>query len=242
MTPSIEAPKTPPPVPPPVPGNADLRHYPDMPLEVARLRDSGIVLADAEVFRGAVLLWCASWHQVPAGSLADDDAALCRMVGLGRDLRTWRRIRDGALRGWARFADGRLYHRVVCEKVVAGLNSTANYEWGKACARVRKENLRRRKAKMEMLAMPEKPKELVLAWPVPVTEREPEVAAHVPEREFLSERKGKDYFPRGVVDGRPPGTETYQVEGVVHGLPDGAGHDGVHELLGKAVASARMPA
>ena len=38
--------------PPPVPADADLTHYDDMPLEVRRLRDSGIAgVADAEVFR-----------------------------------------------------------------------------------------------------------------------------------------------------------------------------------------------
>lgn len=228
---------------PPVPVDADLRHYPDMPLEVARLRDSGIALADAEVFRCAVLLWCASWHQVPAGSLADDDVELCSLVGLGRDLRTWRKVRNAALRGWHLFADGRLYHPVVCEKVIAGLNSTANYEWGKACGRVRKENLRRRKARMDVLAMPEKPAELFLLWPVPVTEREPKVEVRVPEREFSPERKGMESFPQGVMDGRPEGTgnDSLQSAASAEG-PDGppARHD-VRALVSRVVASMRMP-
>lgn len=228
--------------PPPVPVDADLRHYPEMPLEVARLRDSGIVLADAEAFRCAVLLWCSSWHQVPAGSLPNDDAELCRLVGLGRDLRTWRKIKNATLRGWELFADGRLYHRVVCEKVIAGLNSTAVYEWGKACARVRKENLRRRKAKMEPLPTPEKPEPLVMAWPVPVTEREPDAAVRVPEREFSSERKGKDYFPRGVVDGRPLGTGTEQSSDATSGEgADGPpARDNVRTIMSKLAVGARM--
>ena len=115
---------------PPVPADADLTHYDDMPLEVRRLRDSGIAgVADAEVFRCAVLLWCVAWHQVPAGSLPDEDADLCRLVGLGRDLKTWGRIKKGVMRGWRRFDDGLLYHPVVTEKVIDGWNSTRLNRW-----------------------------------------------------------------------------------------------------------------
>ena len=81
---------------------------------------------------------------------------------------------------------------------------------------------------------------LVLAWPVPVTEREPEVAVRVPEREFRSERKGKDYFPKGVMDGRPLGTGNDSLPVTAHGRPEGAARDDVQELLGKAVVSVRI--
>lgn len=222
---------------PPVPADADLRHYPDMPLEVARLRDCSIVLADAEVFRCAMLLWCASWHQVPAGSLADDDAELCRMVGLGRDLRTWRRIRDAALRGWEPFSDGRLYHRTVCEKVIEGLNSTALYRWGKACGRTRKENFRRRKARLDVLPTPDRPQPHVLAWPVAVT-----------EREFSPERKGKESFPMGTVNGCPSGTgnDHLAVAASAEGLDGLPPRDGmqseVQTAIAKLAAGARLPA
>lgn len=230
--------------PPPVPTGADLRHYPEMPLEVARLRDSGIAMADGEAFRCAVLLWCAAWHQVPAGSLPDDDAELCRLVGLGRDLKTWRKVRNATLRGWELFADGRLYHRVVCEKVIAGLNSTAVYEWGKACARVRKENLRRRKSKMDPMPTPERPEPLALVWPVPVMEREPDNPVRVPEREFSSERKGKDYFPRGVVNGRPLGTgnEQESVAASGEGADGPPARDNVRAIMSRLAVAARMPA
>lgn len=217
---------------PPVPGDADLRHYPDMPLEVARLRDSGIVLADAEVFRCAVLLWCASWHQVPAGSLADGDVELCRMVGLGRDLRTWRRIRNAALRGWEPFSDGRLYHRVVCEKVIEGLNSTAQYRWSKACARTRKENFKRRKSKQDVLPMPARPVPHVLMWPAPVM-----------ERGFSPERKGGESFPMSVVDGHPMGTgnDHLSVTASSEGPEGPPARDDVQTLVAKLAAGARLP-
>lgn len=152
--------------PPPVPADADLTHYDDMPLVVRRLRDSGISgEPNAEVFRCAVLLWCVAWHQLPAGSLPDNDEELCRLVGLGRDMKTWRKVRSGALRGWRRFADGRLYHKVVAEKVMEGWNRTRIKNWGLACDRQRKENKAREERREPKLPMPEKPVGIPLAWP-----------------------------------------------------------------------------
>ncbi|HEY8749944.1 MAG TPA: hypothetical protein VIM11_18315 [Tepidisphaeraceae bacterium] len=88
-----------------------------MPLDVVRLRDSQIVDIDAEAFRAAVLAWCVAWHQRPAASLPDDDATLCRLLGYGRNVKAWLRIREaGALRGFVKCSDGRLYHAVVAEK------------------------------------------------------------------------------------------------------------------------------
>ena len=108
---------------PPVPPDCDVRDLKWMPLDVVRLRDSDTAShPDAEVFRIAVLSWCASWHQVPAGSLPDDDAALARLLGYGRDLRGWRRVRaTGCLRAWVKCSDGRLYHPVVAEKAIEAL-------------------------------------------------------------------------------------------------------------------------
>jgi hypothetical protein len=96
----------------------DLRAFPSMQLDVARLRDSELAsVGDAEAFRVAVLSWCVSWHQIPAASLPDDDATLARMLGFGRDLRGWKKMRAaGGLRGWVKCSDGRLYHPVVAEK------------------------------------------------------------------------------------------------------------------------------
>jgi hypothetical protein len=104
---------------PPVPVAVDLRDFTFMPLDVLRLRDSDLAaVADAEIFRASVISWCVAWHQLPAGSLPDDDAALARLLGYGRDVKGWQKLRAaGALRGWSRHGDGRLYHRVVAEKV-----------------------------------------------------------------------------------------------------------------------------
>jgi hypothetical protein len=112
-----------------VPPDTDLRHFPDMPLQVVRLRDSGLAtVADAEVRWANLLSWCVAWHQLPAGSLPDDDARLSHMLGYGRDTRRWRSLRaKGALRGWVKCSDGRLYHPVLsatCLRVAAKSRSS----------------------------------------------------------------------------------------------------------------------
>jgi hypothetical protein len=71
-----------------------------------------------EQFLPAVLLWAAAWHQVPAGSLPDDDIELTHLAGFGRLVQEWRKVRDGALYGFVKASDGRLYHPVICEKAM----------------------------------------------------------------------------------------------------------------------------
>lgn len=112
MKADLPAPLTPP--------ECDLRDFAFMPLDVVRLRDSDIAAhPDAEVFRAAVLCWSVSWHQVPAASLPDDDAAIARLIGMGRDVKGWKKLRaSGALRGFVLCSDGRLYHGIVAEKAV----------------------------------------------------------------------------------------------------------------------------
>jgi hypothetical protein len=66
-----------------------------------------------------VLSWCVAWHQTPAASLPDDDAVLARLLGYGRDIKGWTKLRaTGALRGFIKCSDGRLYHPVVAEKAI----------------------------------------------------------------------------------------------------------------------------
>ena len=103
-----------------VPVECDLRDFAFMPLDVVRLRDSGLTMeGSGDEFRAAVLLWCAAWRQIPAGSLPNDEKMLAALAGYGRDLRSWRTVWPGARRGWQLCSDGRLYHAVVCEKALA---------------------------------------------------------------------------------------------------------------------------
>lgn len=101
------------------PADCDLRDFPFTPMFRARLFGSSFHAraTDAE-WRAGVTLWLKSWDQVPAGSLPDDDIDLCRLAELGRDQKTWLKIKDGAMRGWIKCTDGRLYHPVVAEGVL----------------------------------------------------------------------------------------------------------------------------
>lgn len=110
---------------PPVSAEVDLKNFPYTPLFRARLFGSSFntTATDSE-WRAGVTLWLKSWDQVPAGSLPSDDASLCRLAELGRDLKAWNKVKLIALHGWKKYLDGRLYHRVVAE----GVNNAWDHE------------------------------------------------------------------------------------------------------------------
>jgi hypothetical protein len=122
-----------------VPAEVDLTDFPFMPLDVRRLRDSDLAsLESPEACWAAVLLWAASWHQVPAASLPDDDRVLSQLAGFGRVVKEWMRVREGALRGFVKCSDGRLYHPVVVEKAVEAWNGKLRLRWKRDCERIKK--------------------------------------------------------------------------------------------------------
>lgn len=130
-------------IPPLTPFDCDLRDFQFMPLDVSRLRDSDLVaLEDAEAFRAAVLLWGASWHQVPAASLPNDDRVLASLAGYGRVVKEWLRVKEGALRNFVECSDGRLYHPVVAEKARESWQGKLRQRWATECARIKKHNQR----------------------------------------------------------------------------------------------------
>ena len=99
-----------------LPSDVDLRSFRFMPLDVLRLRDSDLAaVSSGEQFKAAVLLWCAAWHQVPAGSVPNDERWLAMHSGAGD---RWPEVRTEALRGFVQCSDGRLYHEVVAEKAL----------------------------------------------------------------------------------------------------------------------------
>ena len=121
----------------------DLRDFPFMPLDVQRLRDSDLAALEApEACWAAVQLWGASWHQVPAASLPDDDRVLAALAGYGRVVKEWLKVRAGALRGFVLCSDGRLYHPVVAEKAVESHRRKLEQRWRTECARIKKHNQR----------------------------------------------------------------------------------------------------
>jgi len=98
-----------------IPHDVDLRVFRTMPLDVVVLRESGFAarVTDAE-FRAGTMLWCAAWHQVPAGSVPDDDFTLAGLAGFGRVVDAWNKVRKGALYNFTDGGNGRLYHSTVC--------------------------------------------------------------------------------------------------------------------------------
>jgi len=114
-----------------------------MPLDVVRLRDSDLAaLEEPAACWAAVLLWCASWHQLPAASLPDDDRILAQFAGFGRVVKEWMKIRSGALRGWVLCSDDRLYHPVVAAKAREAWQGKLEQRWRTECARIKKYNQR----------------------------------------------------------------------------------------------------
>ena len=124
-----------------VPADADLKDFAFTPIYRARLFGSAFhaKASDAE-WRAGVTLWLKSQDQKPAGSLPADDVELCRLAELGRDMKTWKKIKAMALHGWFECSDGRLYNQVVAEIV--------NEQWhGRRAHIERREKWREKKAK-----------------------------------------------------------------------------------------------
>ncbi len=128
---------------PMTPADCDLQSFPFMPLHVARLRDSDLAAeCHPEACWYAVLLWSAAWHQVPAASLPDNETVLARLCNLGRDVKTFRKHRAEAMRGFVLCADGRWYHPVVAEQAVVAWESKRQQKYRTECARIKKANQR----------------------------------------------------------------------------------------------------
>lgn len=131
------------------PPDCDLQAFPFMPLHVARLRDSDLAAEEEpEACWYAVLLWAASWHQIPAASLPDNDTVLMRLVGLGRDQKTWNRCRAGALRGFVKCTDGRLYHPVVAEAALESWKGRVSFHAERSAAAERQARWREDQKKL----------------------------------------------------------------------------------------------
>jgi hypothetical protein len=109
---------------PPIPCDVDLRDFHFMPLDVVRLQNSETwAIADGWAAKALVNLWTRSWHQVPAGSLPDDD----NLHRAWANVPDWESVRNVALRGFVKCSDGRLYHRVICEKALDAWNKRKRF-------------------------------------------------------------------------------------------------------------------
>lgn len=140
------------------PPDCDLKDFAYMPLDVARLRQSELTSDETpEACWAAVLLWCASWHEVPAGSIPDNDQWQAKQAGYvarGKIDKAWDSVRAGALRGFVLCDDGRLYHPVVAEKARESWESKQRHAYGKMCERLRKLNKQRAENSLQALPTP----------------------------------------------------------------------------------------
>ena len=95
----------------------NLKDVPAVLLDIDRLLESDFWLStNGEECRAGMCLWLKSFRQLPAGSLPDDDTSLSRLCQLAPA--HWADVREKALHGWIKCDDGRLYHRVIAEKVL----------------------------------------------------------------------------------------------------------------------------
>ncbi len=98
------------------PPDCDLSDFPRMMLDIRRLRGSSFdATFNDSAWRAGLNLWMSAWHRVPAASLEDNEAELTKAAGLGRDVKTWRKLKAEALRGWVKCSDGLLYHETIAE-------------------------------------------------------------------------------------------------------------------------------
>jgi hypothetical protein len=83
------------------PADCDLRGLEYMPLLGASVRQRLQRTRQRYRVPVALTLWWAAWTQKPAASLPDDDAR-CVCADLGRDMRTWRKVKKVALHGFVK--------------------------------------------------------------------------------------------------------------------------------------------
>jgi len=124
---------------PPIAVDVDLKDFAFTPLYRARLFGSSFhAHCNDSEWRAGLTLWLKSQEQSPAGSLPDNDVELCRLAELGRDIKTWNKVKSGALHGWYKCRDGRLYHAVVAEVTNEQWNGKLRQRWVTVCGALRK--------------------------------------------------------------------------------------------------------
>lgn len=121
------------------PPNCDLSDFAFMPLVIQRLRRSRAWLKckrNPALAFYMVNLWTACWHEVPAGSLENDDDVLADFAMC--DPAKWAKVKGDVLHGWVLCDDGRLYHPTVSEKARESWDAKLDQRWRTECARIKK--------------------------------------------------------------------------------------------------------
>ena len=122
-----------------VPAEVDLRGYEFMPLFGDRLFASATWIGALPEARCAMLrLWWHSYaHEIPASSLPDDDVLLADYAGYGVVLKSWKKVRPQAMRGWIKCGDGRLYHPFLAECAIESWKMRQAHKMRTLAARIK---------------------------------------------------------------------------------------------------------
>jgi uncharacterized protein YdaU (DUF1376 family) len=100
----------------------DVRCLPYMPLEIERLRKSKAWLRckrRPELAFYLVNLWMRAWHEVPAGSIENDDDVLADAAMCSPE--QWEQVKEDVLVGWNSKGD-RLFHSTVTDIATVAAN------------------------------------------------------------------------------------------------------------------------
>lgn len=85
-------------------------------LDLERIRQSDTwALAAPELRPWLLMLWAVAWEQTPCGSMPAEPGLIAARIGMAP--KAFERNREVLLRGWWKASDGRIYHRVMSERV-----------------------------------------------------------------------------------------------------------------------------
>jgi|GEM_PF-6362499 len=139
------------------PADADLTEFTFIPLEIGRLKQSKAWLVckrRPELAFYSLNLWMHAWHQIPAGSIEDDDDVIADAAKC--DPKQWGKVKKDVMRGWV-LHQGRFYHPFLCKLVIEKWTDRLIHRWERECDRIRKENKNREKKNLEPIQFPPKP-------------------------------------------------------------------------------------
>jgi uncharacterized protein YdaU (DUF1376 family) len=85
-------------------------------LDHERIRQSDTwALCPPEYRPWLLMLWMVAWEQTPCGSMPTDDLLVAAKIGMTP--KAFAKAKPALMRGWWRADDGRLYHKVIAERV-----------------------------------------------------------------------------------------------------------------------------
>ena len=91
-----------------------------------------------------LMLWMTAWEQTPCGSLPSQEPLIAAKMDC--DPKAFAKMREHLMRGWWLAADGRLYHPVITEQVLAMLKAKTSERDRKAEYRRKMDEERTRKS------------------------------------------------------------------------------------------------